>query len=87
MAITSLVFMLDEVPEPVWNTSTGNWSSYPPSATCAAAAAIAAATFASITPRSPLTSAAAPLIWASALIWAGSMPRPEIGKFCTARWV
>ena len=42
--MTSLVFMLDEVPEPVWNTSIGNWSSYPPSATCAAAVAIALAT-------------------------------------------
>ena len=26
-AITSLAFMFDDVPEPVWNTSTGNWSS------------------------------------------------------------
>ncbi len=45
------------------------------------------ATFASSTPSSALTSAAAPLIWASARIWAGSSPRPEIGKFSTARWV
>jgi hypothetical protein len=27
VASTSFMFMLDEVPEPVWNTSTGNWSS------------------------------------------------------------
>ncbi|COZ90757.1 Uncharacterised protein [Mycobacterium tuberculosis] len=26
-AITSLVFMLELVPEPVWKTSMGNWSS------------------------------------------------------------
>ena len=25
---TSFTFMFDEVPEPVWNTSTGNWSSH-----------------------------------------------------------
>ena len=27
VAMTSLAFMFDEVPEPVWKTSTGNWSS------------------------------------------------------------
>ena len=32
-AITSLAFMFDEVPEPVWKTSIGNWSSCLPSAT------------------------------------------------------
>ena len=31
VAITSLAFMLDEVPEPVWKTSIGNWSSCWPS--------------------------------------------------------
>ncbi len=35
--MTSLAFMLDEVPEPVWNTSTGNWSSWRPRATSVAA--------------------------------------------------
>ena len=29
-AITSLAFMFDEVPEPVWKTSIGNWSSNSP---------------------------------------------------------
>ena len=37
------MFMFDDVPEPVWNTSTGNWSSQRPAATSAAAAAIASA--------------------------------------------
>ncbi len=32
LAITSLAFMFDEVPEPVWKTSTGNWSSCSPRA-------------------------------------------------------
>ena len=27
LAITSLMFMFDEVAEPVWNTSTGKWAS------------------------------------------------------------
>ena len=31
--MTSLAFMFDEVPEPVWKTSIGNWSSSSPSAT------------------------------------------------------
>ncbi len=30
-AITSFMFMFDDVPEPVWNTSIGKWSSCPPS--------------------------------------------------------
>ena len=36
-AITSLAFMFDDVPLPVWNTSTTNWSSCLPSATACAA--------------------------------------------------
>ena len=32
LAITSLAFMFDEVPEPVWKTSIGNWSSCSPAA-------------------------------------------------------
>jgi hypothetical protein len=53
--------MLELVPDPVWNTSTGNWSAHPPATTSAAAAAMASATSASTTPRVALTSAAAPL--------------------------
>ena len=44
-AITSLAFMLVLVPEPVWNTSIGNWSSNWPSATASAALRIAVAWF------------------------------------------
>ena len=43
VAITSLAFMLELVPDPVWNTSIGNWASCAPAATSSAAAAIAAA--------------------------------------------
>ncbi len=37
LAITSFAFMFEEVPEPVWKTSTGNWSSCSPAATAAPA--------------------------------------------------
>ena len=30
LAITSFMFMFVEVPDPVWKTSTGNWSSHWP---------------------------------------------------------
>ena len=33
VAITSFAFMFDDVPEPVWKTSIGNWSSSSPAAT------------------------------------------------------
>ena len=42
-AITSLAFMFEEVPEPVWKTSIGNWSSCSPAATASPAAAIRSA--------------------------------------------
>ncbi len=42
-AMTSLAFMFELVPEPVWNTSMGNWSSCRPSAISAAAAMMASA--------------------------------------------
>ena len=42
-AMTSLAFMFDEVPEPVWKTSIGNWLSCSPAATASAAVAIASA--------------------------------------------
>ena len=85
--MTSLAFMLELVPDPVWNTSIGKWSSWAPPATSAAAAAIASATSASITPTSALARAAASLIRASAAISDRSSRTPEIGKFSTARWV
>jgi hypothetical protein len=86
-AITSLAFMLELVPEPVWKTSTGKCSSCIPAATSSAAAAIASASSAGSTPICLFTRAAAALTSPSARIWARSRPRPEIGKFSTARWV
>lgn len=87
VARTSLVFMLDDVPEPVWKTSTGNWSSQRPSATSPADSAIACAMSLSTTPSSAFTWAAAALMRASASMWARSRRWPEMGKFSTARCV
>ncbi len=86
-AMTSLVFMLDEVPEPVWKTSIGNSASCWPSAISLAAATMASACSAGRRPRSLLTMAQAAFSRPMARIWADSRPRPEIGKFSTARWV
>ncbi len=87
VAMTSLAFMLLDVPEPVWNTSIGNSPSCCPSATARAACSMACATSASMTPSSALTLAAAALIRARAWMCAGSSVVPEIGKFSTARCV
>ena len=90
VARTSLMFMFDDVPEPVWKTSIGNSTSHSPSATSSAAAAMASAIVWSTsgTSSSPaFTLAASPLIMASARMRRRSMVRPEIGKFSTARLV
>lgn len=72
VAMTSLVFMLEDVPEPVWKTSTGKCASQRPSATSPAASWMASATSLSTTPSFALTLAAAPLISASASMCARS---------------
>ena len=51
-AITSFAFMFDEVPEPVWKTSIGNWSSSSPEPTRSPAAAMRCALSASRRPSS-----------------------------------
>ena len=60
--MTSLAFMLELVPDPVWNTSTGNWESWSPAATARAACTIASATGGVSRPSSPLAAAAADFI-------------------------
>src|SRR5207342_3368608 len=84
VAITSLAFMLDEVPEPVWKTSIGNWLSWRPSATSSAAAAMRSAVAASSRPRSAFTRAAAALMRPSQWTTDAGMGSPETGKFSTA---
>lgn len=50
LAITSLLFMLDWVPEPVCQTTRGKWSSSLPSATSVAACTIALPILLSMSP-------------------------------------
>ena len=51
-AITSFAFMFELVPEPVWKTSIGNWSSCSPLAIASPAAAMRSAFPASRSPSS-----------------------------------
>ena len=83
-AITSFAFMFDEVPEPVWKTSIGNWSSSSPPATRSAAAAMRSALSASSRPSSPFTRAAAALIRPSQRATGAGIGSPETGKFAIA---
>src|SRR5690349_21464333 len=76
--------MFEEVPEPVWKTSIGNWSSCSPAATASPAAAIRSARAGSRPPSSPLTSAAAALIRPSQRTTGIGTRSPETGKFSTA---
>jgi len=81
---TSLTLVLVEVPDPVWNTSIGNWSSCSPAATASAAAAIRSARSGSSRPRSALTLAASAFTRASIrTTWVG-IRSPEMGKFSIA---
>src|SRR3954452_11980230 len=84
LASTSLAFMLEEVPEPVWKTSIGNWSSCSPAATESPAAAIRSASAESSSPSSPLTSAAAALRRPSQRTTGTGTRSPETGKLSTA---
>ena len=84
VAITSFAFMFDEVPEPVWKTSIGNWSSSSPFATRSAAAAIRAALSASRRPSWAFTRAAAALIRPSQRATGAGIGSPLTGKFSTA---
>src|SRR3954463_14411772 len=79
-AITSFAFMFEDVPEPVWKTSIGNWSSSSPFAIRSAAAAMRSAFAASRSPSSPLTRAAAALIRPSHRATGVGMRSPDTGK-------
>src|SRR6201999_523839 len=83
-AITSFAFMFDEVPEPVWKTSIGNWSSCFPSATALPAAAMLVASSPSSLPRAALASAAADLIRPSQRTTGTGTRSPDTGKLSTA---
>ena len=73
--------MFDEVPEPVWKTSIGNWSSSSPFAIRSPAAAIRSALSGSSSPSSAFTRAAAALIRPSHCATGAGIGSPETGKF------
>ncbi len=87
LAMTSLAFMLELVPEPVWKTSIGKCSSYSPSATAIAAFWIATAWSLVISPSSALAPAAAHLTSPRAAMKRRGIGMPLIGKLSTARCV
>jgi hypothetical protein len=76
--------MFEEVPEPVWKTSIGNWSSSSPFAIRSAAAAMRSDLSASSRPSSPFTRAAAALMRPSQRATGAGIGSPETGKFSTA---
>ena len=87
LAITSLTFMLDCVPEPVCQTDSGKCSSSLPSAMSCATATIAPARFLSSEPRSRFTSAAARLTSPSACTISIGMRSVPIRKLRSERSV
>src|SRR4051794_14684696 len=82
--MTSLAFMFDEVPDPVWKTSIGNWSSNSPAATRSPAPATRSAMSESSLPSSALVRAAAALMRPSQRTTETGTRSPETGKFATA---
>src|SRR3954452_21412157 len=84
LAITSFAFMFDEVPEPVWKTSIGNWSSCSPFATSSPAFATRSARSASSSPSSAFARAAAAFSLPSQWITGAGIGWPEVWKFSTA---
>ncbi len=84
LAITSLAFVFVEVPEPVWKTSIGNWSSCSPAATSSPARATRSATSGSRRPSSPFTRAASALRRPSQRTTGTGTRSPDTGKFSTA---
>src|SRR3990172_5204387 len=86
LEITSLAFMLDWVPEPVCQTTSGKCSSSLPSITSWAAATMALPTVGSSLPSAMLTSAAARLTMPSArTIDVGCFSQPIL-KLPSDRW-
>jgi len=87
LAITSLAFMLVDVPEPVWKMSTGNSASHFPSITSRAALRMAPARLLSSNPSEWLTVAAAHFTSPIARMNERGNRRSLIGKFSIARAV
>src|SRR5689334_1723977 len=84
VAMTSFAFMFEDVPEPVWKTSIGNWSSSSPFAIRSPASAMRAALSSSSSPSSAFTRAAAALMRPSQRATGVGIGWPETGKLSTA---
>jgi hypothetical protein len=76
--------MFDEVPEPVWKTSIGNWSSWCPAPTSSPALAIRSAISSSSSPSSAFTRAASALMRPSQRTTGAGTRSPDTGKFSIA---
>lgn len=87
VATTSLAFMLELVPEPVWNTSTGKCCMKSSCSSCRQVSAIASPIGASSCCRETFARAAAALASNRARTKAWGMRWPLTGKLFTARWV
>ena len=83
-AMTSFAFMFEDVPEPVWKTSSGNWSSSSPAPMRSPAAAMRSALSSSSRPSSAFTRAAAALIRPSQRATGAGIGSPETGKLSIA---
>src|SRR4051794_18018508 len=79
--------MFELVPEPVWKTSIGNWSSCCPFAISSPAAAMRSARSPSSRPSSALTRAAVALMRPSQRMTGTGIGCPDTGKFATALFV
>ena len=85
--ITSFAFMFVCVPDPVCHTTSGKWSSRPPSMTSCAICRMMSASSASSLPSCSFTVAEVCLTMASARISGRGMRSSPILKFWSERWV
>ena len=84
VASTSLAFMFDDVPEPVWKTSIGNWSSCSPGAISSAAAPMRLGELAVEQAEVGVDARRGALDAAEPAHEASGTRSPETGKFATA---
>ena len=83
-AITSFAFMFELVPEPVWKTSIGNWSSNSPAAILSPAAAIRSRDVRVEQPELGVHARGGGLDPAEPVRDRDGIGSPETGKFATA---
>ena len=87
LAMTSLTFMLDWVPEPVCQTLRGNWSAWSPARISSQTVQMRSASRPPMVPSSALASAAARLRIANAEMMPAGMRSSPILKFSSERCV